>query len=196
MTVILPPNCPNPLGGTLTPTFAVAAVRSPYTGSQQTYKWPGDYWTCQWTLPTMGENAAAKWRSFFLKLEGRHNTFRYRAPSFGIKNTTAADTTITAAFASARDKSVAINLPVGDTLPEGSIVQIGDYLHMLTEEAIGDGVAVTINFQPGLRMNYSGGTTVTLQKPVGLWRLSVNAPPFEVDYARFHRFILQAEEAL
>lgn len=64
----------------LQPRTVVGVVASPFTGQQQVYAWPGQWWQWAIELPPMSEASAAIWAAFFLALNGPEGTF-YLGPS-------------------------------------------------------------------------------------------------------------------
>lgn len=48
---------------------------SPFTGSQQIFEWPAEWWEAEVSLPPMQRTNAARWNSFLLSLRGRSGTF-------------------------------------------------------------------------------------------------------------------------
>lgn len=53
----------------------VGVAKSPFTGSQQAYEFPGEWWEAQFSLPPMARADAERWISFLLALRGRSQSF-------------------------------------------------------------------------------------------------------------------------
>lgn len=49
--------------------------QSPFTGSEQTFEWPAEWWLADISLPPMARASAEAWNSFLLSLRGRSGTF-------------------------------------------------------------------------------------------------------------------------
>lgn len=52
-----------------------ALTASPFTGQQQTYEWPGEWWEADCSLPPMARAAAEEWLATFIALRGSTGTF-------------------------------------------------------------------------------------------------------------------------
>jgi len=53
----------------------VGMSQSPFTGSQQVYEWPGEWWEAEFTLPPMSRTQAEQWIAFLTALRGSYGTF-------------------------------------------------------------------------------------------------------------------------
>lgn len=146
----------------------VAQNVSPFTGAQQVYAWPGQWWQFGVELPAMSQANAAIWSAFFLALNGPEGTF-YLGPS--IRKTTGGTKsgTVTVNTGAAYNSTV---LPI--TGGSGDFA-VGDWLQVGTGTAAKLHRVVQVNAGsvdvfPRLRSAYSAGTAITYTNPKGLFR--------------------------
>jgi hypothetical protein len=174
------PTSPGPAEITLGMTDAIATVDSPYVPSQsQTQQWPGaDGWDAQWTLPPLSDAQAADWEGFLAELRGKLNVFQIGdprrkhplgvaggVPVVGSGNTINSASLVTAGW----------HASVARILLRGDMLQVGYRLYRVTETVSSDGSGnCTIPVWPVLREAHAGGTSIVLNAPVGLFRLSDN----------------------
>lgn len=59
----------------------VGMSRSPFSGSQQVYQWPGEWWEAECTLPQMLRPDAEQWAAFLASLRGPSGTFLLGDPA-------------------------------------------------------------------------------------------------------------------
>ena len=148
----------------------VSMNRSPFTGAQQVYAWPGQWWQLTINLPAMPQAMAATWAAFFLALNGTEGTF-YLGPSIrkvtgGNKTgTVTVDTGATANSTTLPITGGAGNFAVGDWLQVGTTTAAR--LHRVTQVNVG-----SVDVFPRLRSAYASGTAITYTNPVGIFRLS------------------------
>lgn len=182
---ITPPNCPVPRAQTPRMRFATGMTSSPFTGGgEKTFRWSGDRWLVDFVLPEMSPQNAALWRAFFLKLEGKHGTFRYHIPEPEVRGSG----TLTLS-GSARATTATVSGT--GTMPVGSYFQVGDHLYSVVSELSGG----SVEFRPGLRTDQSNAA-VNVTNPTGIWRLRTNEVAFGSRLLAWHEFPFEAQEAL
>jgi hypothetical protein len=59
----------------LIPVTQASVSQSPFTGSQQTFEWPAEWWEAEVSLPPMRRATAEAWNAFLCGLGGRAGTF-------------------------------------------------------------------------------------------------------------------------
>jgi len=74
------PTSPNFLSSTFTLTRAIGQTVSPFTGKQRTQEYDMVLWSAQVTLPPMKRSVAANWQSWFARLKGSTNYFKFTDP--------------------------------------------------------------------------------------------------------------------
>jgi len=77
--ITIPSFPPAPASATFTRVNSVAINVSPFTGQQQTQKWPGEWMEAEVALPAMVDSDAQAWISFLKALEGQANVFQFSA---------------------------------------------------------------------------------------------------------------------
>lgn len=152
----------------------VAVNQSPFSGAQQVYAWPGQWWQLSVELPVMSQAKAAIWAAFFLALNGSEGTF-YLGPS--IRKVTGGNKSGTVTVdtgAVANSTTLPITGGSGD-FAVGDWLQVGTgtaaRLHRVVQVNAG-----SVDVFPRLRSAYASGTAITYTNPVGLFRLSAIPP--------------------
>lgn len=154
----------------LTARTIVGAKASEFTGEQQVYPWPGQWWQFAVTLPAMTQANAAIWAAFFLSLNGPEGTF-YMGPSVRkVPGSTLAGTwTVdTGAVANATTLPVTGGTgawAVGDWLQVGATTAMKLYRVMQVN-------AGSVDVFPRLKSAHAGATAITYTNPKGIFRLS------------------------
>jgi hypothetical protein len=152
----------------------VGMAASPFTGEQQVYQWPGQWWQFMVELPPMSQASAAIWAAFFLALNGPEGTF-YMGPSIRKASGGTVGGTWTVGSGATANSTV---LPVaGGTgeLAVGDWVQVGATtamkLHRVLQVNKSGGNMVSVDVFPRLRSAYANGTALTFTNPKGIFRL-------------------------
>ncbi len=177
-----------PLSHPATPSFRSIAWRprslsgmavSPFTGSQQVYQWPGEWWEVTVTLPPMKDADAGAWRAFFLALRSRSGTFLLGDSVRTSARGAIGGSVTVGSGATAGSTTLPLTNASGQPLAVGDWVQVGTgssaRLHQVTQV----NSATSVDVFPILRSAYANGTTVLYSKaispfiaPRGLFRLS------------------------
>ena len=155
---------------------AVAVSESPFTGKQQTYKYAKACWYATLSLPPMKREQAAAWQAFFMKLEGRANTFLLNDPDAKTVTGGSAPSSVSVSAAAAIGAtSVSLTIGSGKKINVGSYIQFGtgsdSRLHMVVDDNTGDG-AVTV--QPPLKTALTTSTAVDITSAKGVFRMDSN----------------------
>jgi len=74
------PTTPNFISSTFTLTRAIGQTASPFTGKQRTQEYDLVLWSARVTLPPMRRSVAANWQSWFARLKGSTNYFKFTDP--------------------------------------------------------------------------------------------------------------------
>lgn len=159
----------------LQPVTVVGLNASPFTGEQQLYPWPGQWWRWAISLPPMTAANAATWTAFFLKLNGPQGTF-YLGPSIrktsggNVGGSWLVDASATANSTTLPLKSGTGLAAVGDWLQ----VNTGENakLHRVVQVNESMGSMVSVDVFPRLRSAYAEDTAVSFTNPVGVFRLA------------------------
>lgn len=161
---------------------SVAVVTSPFTRQEQTQPWPGgDFWDATVTLPPMTTQQAACWRGFLAELRGRANVFQLSDASAWPVSDPMLGTPVVATSGLANLPMTTSLVTRGWTankphaLKAGQQFQVGYRLYMACEDVPTDSSGnATIPVWPSIRETPADGTGITLVKPTGLFRLSMN----------------------
>lgn len=163
----------------------VAVSKSPYTGQQQAYAFPGQWWEAEAGLPDMTRAEIGAWRAFFAKLNGQEGTFLMGDPTAATPRGLAASapgTPLVDGVHAARAQTLSIkggpNSNAGWLL-SGDYIQLGSgstsRLHMVLADADTDGTGKTaLTLWPRLRSALAGDEAVTVSNCRGVFRLSAN----------------------
>src|SRR5690348_15697863 len=59
----------------ISPNTQVAFSQSPFTGSEQSFEWPAEFWEAEITMPPMSRASAEAWNAMLTALRGRSGCF-------------------------------------------------------------------------------------------------------------------------
>lgn len=172
---LTPPAAPGPRSIQWTPRSVVGMNQSPFTGQQQVYAWPGQWFEVVITLPPMRDGAAGEWQAFFLALNGQEGTF-YLGDS--VRKTALGNVTGTLTVDSgavANTTTLPITGGTG-TFAVGDWLQVGTAANSRLHRVVKVNSSTSVDVFPRLRSAYAGGTTIDYSSPVGLFRLMGPVP--------------------
>jgi hypothetical protein len=136
--LVLPASPPGFRGFQMLGHSTVGVSKSPFTGTQQAYEFPGEWWEIQASLPPMTRADAERWISFLLALRGRAGTFLAGDPLGKIPMGNPSGSPFVNA-AGQTGKTLAIT-GLGGTLKAGDYFQVGGENRLLFSQAF-DNVA-------------------------------------------------------
>jgi hypothetical protein len=183
----------------------VGLSRSPFTGSQQVYQWPGVWWEAECTLPQMIRADADVWTSFLVSLRGLAGTFLLWDPAAK----TPRGTVPGAPVVNGANQTGIQLLTRGWTASQTGILLPGDYiqvgpsasvanrrLYKVLTQANSDGSGnATLDIFPRLRESPGDGDTITTTNCQGTFRLADNQMQWDVDAAKIYGIGFKAIEA-
>lgn len=183
-----------------------AISRSPFALSAQVYRWSGQAWEADITLPPMQRADAESWLSFLLKLKGRYGTFLLGDPNGATPRGSAATTPGTPLVAGGAQVGGSLDidgLPLSATnyLLAGDYIQLGTGLSTRLYKVLnnvssnGSGQA-TLDLWPDLRSSPSDNATVVVSNAKGLFRLSNQDQDFTIDDSSTYNITFGAMEAI
>ena len=183
-----------------------AISRSPFALSAQVYRWSGQAWEADITLPPMQRADAESWLSFLLKLKGRYGTFLLGDPNGATPRgsaATAPGTPLVAGGAQVGGSLDIDGLPLSATnyLLAGDYIQLGTGLSTRLYKVLnnvssnGSGQA-TLDLWPDLRSSPSDNATVVVSNAKGLFRLSNQDQDFTIDDSSTYNITFGAMEAI
>jgi hypothetical protein len=183
-----------------------AISRSPFALSAQVYRWSGQAWEADITLPAMQRADAESWLSFLLKLKGRYGTFLLGDPNGATPRGSAATTPGTPLVAGGAQVGGSLDidgLPLSATnyLLAGDYIQLGTGLSTRLYKVLnnvssnGSGQA-TLDLWPDLRSSPGDNATVVVSNAKGLFRLSNQDQDFTIDDSSTYNITFGAMEAI
>lgn len=193
----------------LTARNVVSVSASPYTFSQQVYKWDGEQWEGNLVFPPMSRDDAEVLNSFFIRLRGQYGKFRLIWPEYTSIRGAAGYALIDGADQTGDEIDVDFKTVGGDAT--GSLtdaVKVGQYiqlgsdsgsptLHKVLESVDADASSKgTIKIFPRLRTSPSDADTVSFSDPMGTFRLATNEFTWNVSEAMIYSVSVPIVEAV
>ena len=186
----------------LTATDIVGISQSPFTAAQQVYKYPGQFWEADVTLPPMKRADAEYWVAFLLKLNGPYGTFLLGDPLGATARGIATGTPVVNGGSQTGNELVTDGWTTSQTgiLKAGDYIQLGSgataQLYKILDDANSDGSGnATFTIWPSLRSSPADNATITVSSPKGVFRLTT-LPSWDIDEASIYGLTFGAREAL
>lgn len=186
----------------LTANDIVGISQSPFTASQQVYKYPGQFWEADVTLPAMKRADAEYWVTFLMKLNGPFGTFLLGDPLGATARGVATGTPLVNGGSQVGNELVTDGWTVSQTgiLKAGDYIQLGSgataQLYKVLDDANSDGSGnATFTIWPSLRSSPSDNAAITVSAPKGNFRLTTPAA-WDIDEASIYGMTFGAREAL
>lgn len=160
----------------------IGRTASPFSLSEQSFRWPGEQWMIDVSLPVITRpEVAALWKAFGAKMRGSYNYVLLGDPLGKTPSGVATGTPQVAAGG----QTGSVLLTKGWTNSVTGIMKAGDYiqlgtgenarLHILTEDANSDGSGnATLSIEPALRSSPALNQAVIIDNPRGAFRLDSN----------------------
>lgn len=159
-----------------TPHSIVGMNVSPFTGAQQVYQWPGEWWEVSITLPSMKDADAGAWRAFFLALRGRAGTFYIGDSIRRATRGTVSGTVTVGSGAVANSTTLPLTNASGQPFAVGDWLQVGTGSSSRLHQVSQVNSATSVDVFPAIRSAYANGTAVTYSNPKGVFRLAAPVP--------------------
>jgi hypothetical protein len=180
----------------------VGISQSSFTAAQQVYKYPGQFWEADVTLPPMKRADAEYWISFLMKLNGPFGTFLLGDPNGGTARGVATGTPVVNGGSQTGNELITDGWTAGQTgiLKAGDYIQLGSgataKLYKVLDDVNSDGSGnATLTIWPSLRSSPSNNATITVSNPKGVFRLTV-APYWDINEAAIYGITFGAREAI
>lgn len=182
----------------------VGRTESPYTLEEQTFKWPGEAWMIDFSMPTFtNRRIASEWIAFALKLEGSYGHFLMGDPSAKLPRGVASGTPVV----DGANQTGNLLLTTGWAPNTTGIILKGDYiqtgagatssLHMVVEDADTDSSGNAIlQIVPAIRTSPIDGSAIIVNNPRGVFRLTSNDYSWSVSPGPTYRLNFQAREVI
>jgi hypothetical protein len=171
-------------GCTMRQQSIVAVSKSPFSGTEQAFAHPGQWWEAELSINFMERADAGAVTAWFASLNGREKTIAFGDPAAVAPQGSAASAPGTPVVNGASQTGAALicdGAPNAATnyLKAGDYVQLGSgstaRLHMVLEDVSSDGSGnFTLNLWPQLRTSPDNDATLVVTSAVGLFRLAEN----------------------
>ena len=181
----------------------VGVSQSPFTAKQQVYKYTGQFWEAEISLPPMKRADAEYWISFLLKLNGSYGTFLLGDPNGATARGVATGTPLVNGASQTGSELITD----GWTTSTTGILKAGDYIQLGTNDSSrlykvlddvnsdSDGNA-TLTLWPDLRSAPADNAAITVSGAKGAFRLSTSQQDWDVNEASIYGITFPAREAL
>lgn len=181
----------------------VGVSQSPFTSKQQVYKFTGQFWEAEISLPPMKRADAEYWISFLLKLNGSYGTFLLGDPNGATARGVATGTPLVKGASQTGSELITDGWTTSTTgiLKAGDYIQLGSgssaKLHKVLDDVNSDSSGnATLTLWPDLRSAPADNAAITVSGAKGLFRLSTNQQDWDVNEASIYGMTFPAREAL
>lgn len=176
---------------------------SPFSGVQQVYKYSGQYWEADISLPPMKREDAEYWMTFFMKLGNQYGTFLMGDPNGATARGVATGTPVVNGGGQTGYELVTD----GWTPDTTGILKAGDYfqlgtgensrLYKVLDDVNSDGSGnATFDIWPNLRSSPADNASIIVSNPKSVFRLTTPAAEINVNQASIYGMTFGAIEAL
>lgn len=181
----------------------VGVSQSPFTAVQQVYKYTGQFWEADITLPPMKREQAEYWISFLLKLNGSYGTFLLGDPNGQTARGVATGTPLVNGASQTGNELITDGWTTSTTgiLKAGDYIQLGSgataKLYKVLDDVNSDSSGnATLTLFPDLRTSPADNATITVSNPKGVFRLNAGATSWDINEASVYGITFGAREAL
>lgn len=181
----------------------VGVSQSPFTSKQQVYKFSGQFWEAEISLPPMKRADAEYWISFLLKLNGSYGTFLLGDPNGATARGVATGTPLVKGASQTGSELITDGWTTSTTgiLKAGDYIQLGSgsaaKLHKVLDDVDSNSSGeATLTLWPDLRSAPSDNAAIIVSGAKGLFRLSTNQQDWDVNEASIYGMTFPAREAL
>ncbi len=181
----------------------VGESASPFTGSQQLYAWPGQWWEAECRLPRMARADAEEMIGWLVSLNGREGTFLMGDPIGATPRGSAGGTPVVDGAGQSGGTLALRGLPLstGNWLKVGDWIQLGSgsstRLHKVLTAVTTDGAGeATLDIWPDLRSSPADGAAVVVSAAKGIWQLADNRAEWSIEPAMIYGMSFACKERL
>lgn len=181
----------------------VGVSQSPFTAAQQVYRYTGQFWEADITLPPMKRADAEYWISFLMKLNGPYGTFLLGDPNGQTARGVATGTPLVNGASQTGNELVTDGWTTSTTgiLKAGDYIQLGSdataRLYKVLDDVNSDGSGnATLTVWPDLRTAPADNAAITVANPKGLFRLNSAQTSWDINEASIYGMTFGAREAL
>lgn len=187
----------------LTANNVVGVSQSPFTAKQQVYKYTGQFWEADISLPPMKRADAEYWISFLLKLNGSYGTFLLGDPNGATARGVATGTPLVKGASQTGSDLITDGWTPNTTgiLKAGDYIQLGtgstSLLHKVLDDVNSDSSGnATLTLWPDLRSAPADNAAIVVSAPKGVFRLTANQQAWDINEATFYGITFGAREAI
>lgn len=185
------PSDPKPSEIVLRQFSLVSVAQSLFSGKQQVYTHPTQYWELNFDLPPLYGALAHQWATALMRLNGMEGTF-YFSPTDDTPQGTLSGTIVVDAI---YDYYLDVTGMTG-TLSVGDWVQIESGLYRVTTGDTAVAGSATIEVWPRLRAEITAGVSLVIYStPKGVFRMQQNFE-YNMDVAKLYGITISAREVV
>ena len=181
----------------------VGVSQSPFTAVQQVYRYTGQFWEADITLPPMKRADAEYWISFLLKLNGPFGTFLMGDPNGATPRGIATGTPLVNGAGQTGNELVTDGWTTSQTgiLKAGDYIQLGtgatSRLYKVLDDVNSDGSGnATLTVWPDLRSAPADNAAITVSNTKTTFRLNSAQTSWDINEATIYGLTFGAREAL
>jgi len=181
----------------------VGVSQSPFTAVQQVYRYSGQFWEADITLPPMKRADAEYWISFLLKLNGPFGTFLMGDPNGATARGAATGTPLVNGAGQTGNELVTDGWTTSTTgiLKAGDYIQLGtgatSRLYKVLDDVNSDGSGnATLTLWPDLRSAPADNAAITVSNTKTNFRLTSAQTGWDINEATIYGLTFGAREAL
>jgi hypothetical protein len=181
----------------------VGVSQSPFTAVQQVYRYTGQFWEADITLPPMKRADAEYWISFLLKLNGPFGTFLMGDPNGATARGAATGTPLVNGAGQMGNELVTDGWTTSTTgiLKAGDYIQLGtgatSRLYKVLDDVNSDGSGnATLTLWPDLRSAPADNAAITVSNTKTTFRLNSAQTSWDINEATIYGLTFGAREAL
>lgn len=181
----------------------VGVSQSPFTAVQQVYRYSGQFWEADITLPPMKRADAEYWISFLLKLNGPFGTFLMGDPNGATARGVATGTPLVNGAGQTGNELVTDGWTTSTTgiLKAGDYIQLGtgatSRLYKVLDDVNSDGSGnATLTVWPDLRSAPADNAAITVSNTKTTFRLNSAQTSWDINEATIYGLTFGAREAL
>ncbi len=181
----------------------VGVSQSPFTAVQQVYRYSGQFWEADITLPPMKRADAEYWISFLLKLNGPYGTFLMGDPNGATARGAATGTPLVNGAGQTGNELVTDGWTTSTTgiLKAGDYIQLGtgatSRLYKVLDDVNSDGSGnATLTVWPDLRSAPADNAAITVSNTKTTFRLNSAQTSWDINEATIYGLTFGAREAL
>lgn len=182
---------------------SVAVAQSPFSASQQVYRYTGQFWEADITLRPMNRDEAEYWISFLLKLNGQYGTFLLGDPNGRVPRGVATGTPLVMGANQVGNTLITDGwtTSTANILKAGDYIQIGSSatarLYKVLDDVNSDSSGVaSLTIYPNLRSSPSDNAAIYTSNTVSVFRLNTNQTSWDIGEATTYGLTFGAREAL